>query len=292
MKNKILLVFIAITVLACSNSSEKVVSMDIKSLKIKSHIDAYMNNDSSVAEKLFAEDLELYDQFSNNQEDGETLSNSGGNMGLIEADKLTHVLFSEIKCTTDNIKTYTDANGDIYTVFWSMWSGKGNFTGAKTTIPFHCISLWEGDKISKVWRYMDPSALQKEIDAFEGFNYSSNKVMGLADLRVNDGFTENDVKEFMISFTKFVRETEPNTYDFGYFISDDGKHVNLVEKYYDSADFVYHLNNFESSKFAEQFMTIFSLERVLVVGNSSDALKAKVKGYGAELRENIGGWID
>lgn len=292
MKNQILLAFIAITVLACSNSSESVASMDAKSLKIKSHINAYMNNDSSVAEKLFAEDLELYDQFSNNQKDGETLSNPGGNMGLIEADKFTHVLFSEIKCTTDNIKTYTDTNGDVYTVFWSMWSGKGNFTGAKTTIPFHCVSLWEGDKISKVWRYMDPSALQKEIDAFEGFNYSSNKVMGLADLKVNDGFTKNDVKEFMISFTKFVRETEPNTYDFGYFISADGQHVNLVEKYYDSADFVHHLNNFESSKFAEKFMTIFSLERVLVVGNSSDALKAKVKGYGAELRENIGGWID
>ena len=292
MKNQILLAFIAITVLACSNSSESVASMDAKSLKIKSHINAYMNNDSSVAEKLFAEDLELYDQFSNNQKDGETLSNPGGNMGLIEADKFTHVLFSEIKCTTDNIKTYTDTNGDVYTVFWSMCSGKGNFTGAKTTIPFHCVSLWEGDKISKVWRYMDPSALQKEIDAFEGFNNSSTKVMGLADLKVNDGFTKNDVKEFMISFTKFVRETEPNTYDFGYFISADGQHVNLVEKYYDSADFVHHLNNFESSKFAEKFMTIFSLERVLVVGNSSDALKDKVKGYGAELRENIGGWID
>jgi hypothetical protein len=193
MKNQILLAFIAITVLACSNSSESVASMDAKSLKIKSHINAYMNNDSSVAEKLFAEDLELYDQFSNNQKDGETLSNPGGNMGLIEADKFTHVLFSEIKCTTDNIKTYTDTNGDVYTVFWSMWSGKGNFTGAKTTIPFHCVSLWEGDKISKVWRYMDPSALQKEIDAFEGFNNSSTKVMGLADLKVNDGFIKNDV---------------------------------------------------------------------------------------------------
>ena len=114
--------------------------------------------------------------------------------------------------------------------------------------------------------------------------------MGLADLKVNDGFIKNDVIEFMISFTKFARETEPNTYDFGYFIFADGQHVNLVEKYYDSADFVHHLNNFESSKFAEKFMTIFSLERVLVFGNSSDALKAK--GYGAELRENIEGWID
>ena len=292
MKNQILLAVLAVSVLTCSNSAEKVVSMDAKSLKVKSHIEAYMNNDSSVAEALFAEDLELYDQFSNTQKNGETISNNGGNIGLIEADKFTHVLFSGIKCTTDNIKTYTAANGEVYTVFWSMWSGKGNFTEADTSIPFHCISLWDGDKISKIWRYMDPSALQKEIVAFEGVNNSSTKVMGLADLKVNYGFTKNDVKEFMISFTKFVRETEPNTYDFAYFISADGKHVNLVEKYYDSADFVYHLNNFESSEFAGKFMTIFSLERVLVVGNSSDALKAKVKGYGAELRENIGGWID
>jgi len=292
MKNQILLAILAIIVLACSNNTEKVVSMDAKSLKVKSHIDAYMNNDSSVAEAIFAEDLELYDQFSNNQKNGETVSNPGGNMGLIEADKFTHSLFSGIKCTTDNIKTYTDANGDVYTAFWSMWSGKGNFTGAETTIPFHCVSLWDGDKISKIWRYMDPSTLQKEIAAYEAVNNSSTKVMGLADLKVSDGFTKNDIKEFMVEFTKFVRETEPNTYDFGYFISADGKHVNLVEKYYDSADFVHHLNNFESSEFAEKFMTIFSLDRVLVVGNSSDALKAKVKGYGAELRENIGGWID
>ncbi len=292
MKNQLLLAILAITVLACSNNNEKVLSMDEKSLKVKSHLEAYMNNDSSVAEAIFAEDLELFDQFSNNQKNGETISNPGGNMGLIEADKFTHDLFSYIKCTTDNIKTYIDSDGKEYTAFWSMWSGKGNFTGTETTVPFHCISLWEGDKISKIWRYMDPSALQKEIDAYEGVNNSSTKVIGLADMKVNSGFTKDDVKEFMISFTKFVRDTEPNTYDFGYFISADGKHVNLVEKYYDSADFVYHLNNFESSEFAEKFMTIFSLERVLVVGNSSDALKAKVKGYGAELRENIGGWID
>ena len=100
MKNQILLAILAITVLACSNNTEKVVSMDAKSLKVKSHIDAYMNNDSSVAEAIFAEDLELYDQFSNNQKNGETVSNPGGNMGLIEADKFTHSLFSGIKCTT------------------------------------------------------------------------------------------------------------------------------------------------------------------------------------------------
>lgn len=292
MKNQLLSAIFAITLMSCSNSNEKVMSMDAKSLKIKTHIDAYMNNDSSVAETLFAEDLELYDQFANNQENGKTVSNSGGNKGLIEADKLTHILFSNIKCTTDNIKTYVDSDGQVYTAFWSMWSGKGNFTGTNTTIPFHCVSLWEGDKISKVWRYMDPSALQKEVNAFEAVNNSTTKVIGLAELKVNPGFTKDDVKEFMKKFTEFVRKTEPNTYDFGYFISANGKRVNLVEKYYDSADFVHHLNNFESSDFAKKFLTIFSLEQVLVVGNSSDALKEKVKDYGAELRESVGGWID
>ena len=292
MKNLITVTILALFALGCSNTGENIVSMDAKSLQVKSHLEAYMNNDSSVAEVLFAEDLELYDQFSNNQTDGKTVANPGGGQGLIEADKMAHVLFSDISLTTDNIKTYTNAEGKVYTMFWSMWSAKGNFTGAATTIPFHCVSLWEGDKIAKVWRYMDPSAFQKEVTAFEGVNNASTKVIGLADLKVNKGYSKDDVKAFMESFTKFVRATEPNTYDFGYFISADGKHVNLVEKYFDSADFVHHLNNFETSDYAKQFMTIFSLDRVLVVGNSSEALKAKVKGYGAELRENIGGWID
>ena len=292
MKNQFLIAMLACALMACTNSGEKIVSMDAKSLQVKSHLEAYMNNDSSVAAVLFAEDLQLYDQFSNNQDNGETVANPGGGQGLMDADKLAHVLFSDITLTTDNIKTYTDAEGNVYTMFWSMWSAKGNFTGAATTIPFHCVSLWDGDQIAKVWRYMDPSAFQKEVTAFEGVNNTSTKVIGLADLKVNKGYSKADVKAFMESFTKFVRDTEPNTYDFGYFISADGKHVNLVEKYFDSADFVHHLNNFETSAFAQQFMTIFSLERVLVVGNSSAALKAKVKGYGAELRENIGGWID
>ena len=72
----------------------------------------------------------------------------------------------------------------------------------RPTIPFHCVSLWDGDKISKIWRYMDPSALQKEIAAYEGVNNSSTKVMGLADLKVSDGFTKNDIKEFMVEIYK------------------------------------------------------------------------------------------
>jgi len=295
MKN-ILILFLNFTILlACTNNdpeSGSFTSLDEKSSIVKSHLEAYMNNDSGVAEKLFEEDLKIYDQFSNNQENGQTLENPGGRNGLIEADKFTHLLFNNIKVTTDNVKTFVLSDGRTYTSFWSMWSGVGNFTGKSTTIPFHCVSQWENGKVSKVWRYMDPTALNQEIDAFEGENNTSNKVIGAAELVVNKGFSKSDVEEFLVRFTKFVRDTEPGLYDFNYFISPNGKRVNLIEKYKTSDDFIFHLNNFEQSDFSKEFMKLFTLEKVMVLGNSSEALVEKAKGYGAEFRSKIGGWIN
>lgn len=255
-------------------------------------MEAYMENDSSVAEILFSEDLLLYDQFANNQEDNTTVPNPGGRQGLIDADKFTHMLFSGIQLTTDKISTYQMDDGKTYTAFWSMWSGTGKFTGQEMTLPFYCVSLWEGNQVAKIWRYMDPSGLNKEVTAFEGINKNSKKVIGLAELYVNKGYDKEDVEEFLVRFSKFVRDTEPNTYDFGYFISSNGKKVNLIEKYISSADFVYHLNNFEQSDYAKEFLTLFTLNKVIIAGDASDELKSKAKAYGAELRPQIGGWIN
>lgn len=296
MKKTVVFLLFSSLIISCTglvqNQTGVILSMDEKSERVKSHLDAYMKNDSSIAENLFAENLELYDQFSNNQEDGKTKANPGGNQGLIEADKFAHVLFSDIQLTTDNIKTYVTDDGKVYTAFWSMWSGKGNFTGRNTTLPFYCISLWEENQISKIWRYMDPTAFNEEITAFEGINKNSTKALGLAELGVNKGYSKKDVEDFLVRFSKFVRATEPNTYDFGYFISADGKSVNLVEKYYDPADFVFHLNNFEGNDISKEFLSVFTIKKVIIAGAVSDELKAKAEAYGAEVRSQIGGWID
>ena len=296
MKNNLIILLSSVFFISCSGISGGgigiITKSDEKTAMVKSHMEAYMNKDSSVAEKLFAENLELYDQFSNNQKDNKTIPNPGGRKALIEADKFAHMLFSEVKITTDKIQTYNLNDGRFFTAFWSMWSGKGNFTGQETTLPFYVISLWEGDQIAKIWRYMDPTAFNKEVTAFEGINKSSAKVLGLAELKVNKGFDKADVEEFMVRFTKFVRDTEPNTYDFGYFISANGKRVNLVEKYYTAADFVFHLNNFEQSEYSKEFMTLFTLDKVIISGDASEELKAKAKAYGAELRTQVGGWIN
>jgi hypothetical protein len=295
MKKTILIIVLSTGLISCqmiTNSSGIVLKNDEKSNLVKSHMEAYMENDSSVAEILFSEDLMLYDQFANNQVDNATVSNPGGRQGLIDADRFTHTLFNEVELTTDMISTYQMEDGNTYTAFWSMWSGTGKFTRQKMTLPFYCISLWEGNQVSKIWRYMDPSGLNKEITAFEGINKNSKKVIGLAELNVNKGFNKEDVEEFLVRFSKFVRDTEPNTYDFGYFISSNGKKVNLIEKYISSADFVYHLNNFEQSDYAKEFLTLFALKKVIIAGDTSDELKSKAKAYGAELRPQIGGWIN
>jgi hypothetical protein len=295
MKKTLLFLAISIGIYSCqtnTNSAGIVLKNDTKSEMVKSHLEAYMNNDSSVAQTLFSEDLLIHDQFVNNQENDNTIPNPGGRQGLIDADKFTHVLFSEINLTTDKISTYQMDDGNTYTAFWSMWSGKGNFSGEMMTLPFYCISMWKGNQITKIWRYMDPAGLNKEVTAFEAINNNSKKVLGLAELIVNPGYSPTDVEKFLVRFSRFVRKTEPGTYDFGYFISPDGKRVNLVEKYYTSSDFVHHLNNFETSNYSKEFMTLFSLNKVIISGNASDELKAKAKAYGAELRPQIGGWIN
>ena len=295
MKKTITILCLSGVLISCQtnpNTSGIVLKNDEKSTMSKSHLEAYMMGDFSVAETLFTEDLLIHDQFANNQEENSTIPNPGGRQGLIDGDKFAQMLFSDIQVTTDKISTYQMDDGKTYTAFWSMWSGKGNFTGQKMTLPFYCISLWEGNQIAKIWRYMDPSGFNKEITAYEGITKTSKKVVGLAELKVNKGFKPADVEEFMVRFSKFVRETEPGTYDFEYFISSDGGKVNLVEKYYTSADFVHHLNNFEQSDYAKEFMTLFTLSKVIIAGDASDDLKAKAKAYGAELRPQIGGWIN
>ena len=64
------------------------------------------------------------------------------------------------------------------------------------------------------------------------------------------------------------------------------------QKYYTSSDFVHHLNNFEQSDYSKEFMKLFTLSKVIIAGDASAELKAKAKAYGAELRPQVGGWIN
>ncbi|CAI8429268.1 MAG: Uncharacterised protein [Flavobacterium sp. SCGC AAA160-P02] len=214
--------------------------------------------------------------------------------GWLSAAEGHHDLFDNIKNDSEGINlTSADYNnGTTWSMAWFQWTGKGKYTGEEVKIIVHHGFRFEDEKIVAAYHFFDPSLLDREVKAAEAMNKTSTKVLGLAELIVNKGFSSSDVEEFLSRFSKFVRETEPGTYDFGYFISSDGKRVNLVEKYYTSSDFVYHLNNFEQSEYSKEFMTLFTLDKVIIAGDASDELKAKAIAYGAELRPQVGGWIN
>ena len=214
--------------------------------------------------------------------------------GWLSAAEGHHDLFDNIKNDSEGINLtsakYND--GTTWSMAWFQWSGKGRYTGEDVKIIVHHSFRFENEKIVSAYHFFDPSLIDREVKAAEGVNKNSQRVLGLAELKVNKGFSSTDVEEFLKRFSKFVRETEPGTYDFGYFISPDGKKVNLVEKYLTSSDFVHHLNNFEKSDYSKEFMTLFTLSKVIIAGDASDELKTKAKAYGAELRPQIGGWIN
>jgi len=214
--------------------------------------------------------------------------------GWLSAAEGHHDLFDNIKNDSEeiNLTSAKYNNGTTWSMAWFQWTGKGKYTGEDVKIIVHHGFRFENEKIVSAYHFFDPSLIEREVKAAEGVNKNSQRVLGLAELKVNKGFSSTDVEEFLKRFSKFVRETEPGTYDFGYFISSDGKRVNLVEKYHTSSDFVHHLNNFEKSEYSKEFMTLFTLNKVIIAGDASDELKAKAKAYGAELRPQIGGWIN
>ena len=127
---------------------------------------------------------------------------------------------------------------------------KGKYTGNDVKIVHHGFRF-EGDKIVAAYHFLT-QLFDVEIKVAEATN-KTQRVLGLAELIVVRGFTSSDVEKFLVRFSNFVRETEPGTYDFGYFISKNGKKVNLVEKYYTSDDFIHHLNNFEKVSTRKSF---------------------------------------
>ena len=214
--------------------------------------------------------------------------------GWLSAAEGHHDLFDNIKNDSEeiNLTSAKYNNGTTWSMAWFQWTGKGKYTGEDVKIIVHHGFRFENEKIVSAYHFFDPSLIDREVKAAEGVNKNSQRVLGLAELKVNKGFSSSDVEEFLKRFSKFVRETEPGTYDFGYFISSDGKRVNLVEKYHTSSDFVHHLNNFEKSQYSIEFMRLFTLNKVIIAGDASDELKAKAVAYGAELRPQIGGWIN
>jgi hypothetical protein len=180
---KVLLTWLAVasmaTMVACSSQEAKksevvsddkdagsFTSLDEKSAKVKQLVEAYVKNDSTVGHEIYADTLQAYGWFANNQDSlQKTKVSPGGRAEFLKGDMNTHALFSGITMSTDNIKTFTFTDGRVLSGYWGMWTATGRFTKKFTTAPVHMILVWEGDKVVKIYRMFDTVTLQAEIAA-------------------------------------------------------------------------------------------------------------------------------
>ena len=106
------------------------------------------------------------------------------------------------------------------------------------------------------------------------------------------GNSKADVEEFTQYLSDFIVQREPSTV-YGYYISEDGNKVTLIERYNNSEDGVQHGIDFINGPNFDKFFEMFEIESFITIGNASDEFKefAVENGFDIEYRESIGGYV-
>ena len=130
---------------------------------------------------------------------------------------------------------------------------------------------------------------KKELTVLE--NADSKELTFILELNTKDNAKE-DVETFTQYLSDFIVEREPSTV-YGYYISEDGKKVTLIERYNNSQDGMQHGMDFVSGPNFEKFFEIFEIESFITIGKASDEFKkfATDNGFVIEYRESIGGYV-
>ena len=286
---KILSLFLLGSIMySCQQPYAKVSTNDQKSETIK-----------TLFEKVGQENIDyLKETFSDSMEFVNPMGDKLDKTGFIAAVESLYDLFDDISIMEMDgdalgaeVETVTYSNGIVWTNLWNTFSATGKYTGQKVSFPFHLSYQWDGDKIIKEVQFFDLSVFEKEMNAKAAANNTSPKVVVNIDMEVNPGYSKADVKAFLVTLNQFIRSNEPNTYDYSYFMSEDGKRITLIEKFRTSEDLIFHADKFENGPNIEPFMKMFTFKSFVVAGNATEALKERIKAYPVEYRGNIGGWI-
>ena len=106
------------------------------------------------------------------------------------------------------------------------------------------------------------------------------------------GNSKADVEEFTQYLSDFIVEREPSTV-YGYYISEDGNKVTLIERYNNSEDGIQHGIDFINGPNFDKFFEMFDIESFITIGNASDEFKefGVENGFVIEYRESIGGYV-
>ncbi len=122
-------------------------------------------------------------------------------------------------------------------------------------------------------------------------NEDSEEITFIIELNTNENSPE-DVEKFTQYLSDFIVEREPSIV-YGYYISEDGKKVTLIERYNNSQDGIQHGIDFINGPNFKKFFEIFEIESFITIGNATDEFKSwtSENGFEIEYRESIGGYV-
>lgn len=288
MKKYILLLSL-FTIISCNQTYSRIEVNDQKSKIIQKIFDEVSSEKVEFLSKTFSDDMIMVNSKEVRFNKKEFLNGIEDMYDLFE-----DISFDPVDgdANGSEIETNYYSNGKIWTSVWNNFSAKGKYTGQKISFPFHISYQWEGDKIIEEYQFFDMTHFQKEANARASKNFENKKVGFLLELNINKGKSFDDVKSLLEKLTSFMRQNEPDAYDYGYYISPNKKKVTLIEKYNNSEAAILHANNFENGPNMEPFLETFTIKSFILFGNSTNNLRERIKAYGVEPREPIGGWIN
>lgn len=286
---KILFICVSLLAIACSQPFAKVEINDEKSVII-----------NKIFEEVSAERIDyLNEVFSNDMKMVNSKEASFNKKEFIAGVEEMFDLFDDITFESVNgdaigseIETNYYSNGKIWSSIWNNFSATGKYTGQKVKFPFHISYQWENDKIIEEFQFFDMYYFEKEANAKSSKNLTNEKVGFILELSVNKGYTLDNVKAFLEDLTAFMRKNEPDAYDYGYYISENSKKITLIEKYKNSEAAILHADNFENGPNMKPFLDTFTINSFILIGNSTEELKNRIKSYGVEPRVLAGGWTN
>jgi len=122
-----------------------------------------------------------------------------------------------------------------------------------------------------------------------GMHHKSEPIIFYLDLDVAEGKSD-EVNDFVDYLVSAVKETEPKTMYYKYWISNDKKKVSLMEVYHSNEDAIFHMNAFLEAPHREKFLETFLVTNFQVLGNTNDELKEIMAPFTTDHRTLINGF--
>jgi len=286
LRNLILLTSLSI-IMSCGQPFAKIEVTDKKSKIIEKIFQEVSAENTDYLEEVFSDEMKMVNPKEVEFDKASFISGIKNMYDLFD-----NITFESSDGDADGseIETNYYSNGKVWTSIWNNFSATGKYTGQQINIPFHISYQWEGNKIIEEFQFFDMTAFENEATARNAQNNTSQKISFLIEMKINKGKKLDEIKPFLAGLTSFMRNNEPEGYDYGYYISEDGKKVTLIEKYLTSEAAIKHADNFEGGPNMKPFLEMFTLESFIITGNATDQLKDRLKAWSPKYRTPIGGW--